>query len=289
MAAPLTTTLFTNATLLHQYRSKIYPAPMITRLIGVIHIFLLLWVIGTLVLWYKHVQFKKQITGNYKGVTRGARLIIYLTFVVGCSELGYLSFFPSGFTRQGGVVGNDAYTSDQFGYMNSSSTLWCKVSSLLLFWSLSSMLMTTWLLMHHVYRLAVSTRGSTGGHNSLLHGDGCVSFISENPRYVIAFALPLLNIVLQGAMSTQGPIGSYCFVRCAEIGIDTIFTSPGRCWLRLVAIYWLCFIFGPLIIWDAARLVLHIRAVHKMSEKTGGKSIQSEEKASVANESTVVF
>jgi hypothetical protein len=259
-----------NATELKAYRIKDLETPILNIVLGVVHIVWLIAILGTLVLWWRNAQFKKKISGNYKGVTHGARLIICMTIVCGISELGYQSFLFSGWSRAGGVVGNSQYEPNQFGYINSYPTGWCTLTSLCLYWGLSALLMISWLIMRHARQLA-TTKGAvkTGGGNSLTHGNGLGHFLQTKPHYIMAGMLPCINTVLQGSLSTQGPMGSYCGVRCEEVGIDEMYTSPGRCWLRIVSFYWLCLTFGVLVLSDALRLVLHIRSVHAMSAKSG--------------------
>ena len=257
-----------NATELAQFRSQPLTTSTFNIVSGIIHCIYLLWHFGTLWLWYKNVMFKKKITGNYEGTSKGARLIIVMTLSTCIHEFGYLGFIGAGFSRAGGVIGVDEYSSKQIGYLNSDSNFWCKLSSLLLYFGLSNMVMWIWILMRHVYKLATTVRGKSV-KNSLNSHHTFVEQIRANPRFVIAIFLPILNVILQIVLSDQGPMGSYCGVRCNEIGMDKTFTSPNRCWLRLACFYWLCLLFGPLIIADAFRLIMHIRSVHKMSEKRG--------------------
>ena len=234
-----------NATELAQYRSQPLTTSTFNIITGIIHCIYLLWHLGTLWLWYKNVMFKKKITGNYAGTSKGARLIIVMTFSTCIHEFGYLGFIGAGFSRAGGVIGVDEYSSNQIGYLNSDSNFWCKLSSLLLYFGLSNMVMWIWVLMRHVYKLATTVSGKSV-KNSLNSHLTFVEQIRANPRFVIATFMPILNVILQIVLSDQGPMGSYCGVRCDEIGMDKTFTSPNRCWLRLVCFYWLCLLFGPL-------------------------------------------
>ena len=256
-----------NATDLETFRSTTLDTPIFNLVSGSLHILWFCLDVGTLLLWYRNVRFKKSVTGNYKGVTRGARLIIWSTFCTTVSELGYLGFIGGGFERSGGVVGNDTYETNQIGYLSGHSTTWCSFSSYCLYWGLGSMLTTTWLLMRHVYKLAITT-GRASAHTSL-HDNSWCGQLRQNPSYLVAIGLPVVMVVLQGTLSQQGPMGAYCGIRCVEYGMDTAFTSHNRCWVRLVAFYWLCLTFGPVVLFDAFRLVQHIRSVHKLSERSG--------------------
>jgi hypothetical protein len=255
-----------NITELREYRLNKVDTPSFNMISGIVHIIWFLLDSGTLLLWIRNARFKKKITGNYKGVSKGARLIMWITFCTSISELGYFGLLPSFFSRAGGVVGNDEYDIDQFGYLNSDSTIWCSLTSYFLYWGLSSMITATWLLMRHVYLLAIKT--GQKGQSSLDH-DSCIMSILHNPSYVIAVGIPIIGVLLQGTMSQQGPMGAYCGIRCHEYGIDEVYTSKDRCYVRLIAFYWLCLTFGPVVLFDAYRLLRHIHKVHQMSIKKG--------------------
>ena len=247
-------------------RSTPLETPVFNTISGIVHLLWLLLDAGTMILWWQQVRFKRSIAGNYKGVSKGAKLIMWVTFCTTISEFGYLGLIGNfSFSRSNGVVGDPQYTSDQFGYLNSEPTFWCNLTSYMLYWGLSSMILATWLLMHHVYVLAVSTGKKSS--SSLDHDHNICSYLLHHPTQVVAFGLPVVMVVIQGTLSQQGPMGSYCGIRCNELGIDEKYTSKDTCYVRLIAFYWLCLTFGPAVLWDAFRLVRHIRSVQNMSKK----------------------
>ena len=79
----------------------------------------------------------------------------------------------------------------------------------------------------------------------------------------------------------KGPLATYCGVRCEEEGLSNTWTNPGKCYLRLVALY------GPLGILALPTMVFSVVVIRKlyqhaslMSNKKTGKK---DKKYEIAN------
>ncbi len=265
-----------NATL--AARAAAVDNPAFNVVSGVVHVLYLLLVGATTLLWARHLRFRYRITKSCRQISDGQWFVFLCTLMATLHEVSYLAFAPGGFARAGGVVGAPGYTPAQFGYLNSGPTPLCAVSAVLLYFSLSSMMITLCFLTRNAYRLAsrVGPSHRGGRANSLLDVGGpwwrrLALACRRNPLYVVGGGVPPLASALQVALADQGPMGSYCGIRCKERHVDARFTSEGRCWVRLPAFYLVCMVVGLLCMYYCVRLVLHIRAVHRMSAKAGNR------------------
>jgi hypothetical protein len=269
-----------NATL--AYRLTAQPNDRMNVVIGAIHIIWFVLAATTTVMWFNQIRLRMRIFGFW-GISRGMLLVFLLHLLCTLCEIAYMGFLPAGFKRSGGVVGDPAYEIDQVGYLNSASTAWCDFTSCLLYFSLNSMLLTLALLIYDTYTLAVKPMKSSGaGRRSslmMVSGNGCThltALLKRNPYTALVSLIPFVSLTIQMVFADQGPMGAYCGIRCREKGMDAIFTSEGACWVRLPAFFANCIVIGPFTIFNAIRLLLHIRRVTKNSlQKTIRKNSTS--------------
>ena len=80
-------------------------------------------------------------------------------------------------------------------------------------------------------------------------------------------------------------MGSYCGIRCREKHIDAQYTSEGCCWVRLPAFYIVCMVVGLMCMYYCIRLVMHIRAVHRMSNRGNRQAVQAARNSAKSKES----
>ena len=105
-----------------------------------------------------------------------------------------------------------------------------------------------------------------------------VQMLKESPRIVMNVFVVLMCIV-SVSTTDYGPMALYCWTRCAENGIDSQFTSDGRCYMRLVTLYGWMILFGPCSMYLSLQVLLHLRKSantgKKLSNRRGKSQINS--------------
>merc|ERR1712224_1120969 len=126
-------------------------------------------------------------------------------------------------------------------------------------------------LTRNAYMLATRSVGIVRHQNSLLSNRWIDQVKPRHPCHVIFPSIVILLVILNGTLAVQGPLGAYCGVRCAESGISTEFTNPGRCWVRLLNFYMLTWVLCPPTVYYAGSLAWH---VHKMHRSNRGATVE---------------